>query len=388
MRRPIILVLLLVSGGLCLFTLVAGTPVAHAQDGQSDEGTVFLPLIRRGLGQVAEPSASPTATLATPTATATVGPTATSTPPQTLLWDPRLDARGAWLVKAVVTPGAGYWRLVEARWFNRNESGGQHHILIDIHDAQGDRLADMPVRVTWPDDATRLKTEAKPGEAYAAAFAMYSIAPAYAARPDDGAPADTVHGMGMGEIDDPYHAHHTSYGLIWRWSVAASATPSDSPTPTPSATESPQPTTSPDPSTTPSPSPVSTATPTVMLTPTAIPTVTPTATATTNLLFDRAEYAGCTADTNATRIVGVVYRSRQPADGYRVVFSWQPDGTPATPPSITGPSPPGAYTHIVNGREGDWWVWIVDAQGERISPMAFYRSADGCNIGEVNFYGP
>ncbi len=347
--------LILASGAFCLVALVLGPLAVQAQSEGEGAGTIFLPLVHRHAGGQSEP---------TPTTTATATPAA----PQALEWDPRLDARGAWLVEATVTPGAGYWQLINARWYDSSESAGRHHVLMDVRSMEGERVTGLPLLVSWPDGSTSLATEAKPGEAYAAAFAMFSIAPAYAARPDDGAPADAVHGMGMGEIDDPYHAHHTSYGLTWRWTVAATATPIAAPSPVASPTANSTPTQSAEPSPTPA----------------ATPTVTPAA----GLVFDRAEYAGCGADTNATRIVGVVYRSGQPADGYRVVFSWHADGAPVTPPAISGPTPPGAYTHIVNGRVGDWWVWIVDQNGMRISPMAFFHSDEGCNIGEVNFYGP
>ena len=366
--------LILAGGAFCLVALLLGPLAVQAQSEGEGAGTIFLPLVHRHGGGQSEPAVTPVE----PPAAATPTPTSTETPapPQTLEWDPRLDARGAWLVGATVTPGAGYWRLISARWYDSSESAGRHHVLMDVRNMEGERVTGLPLLVSWPDGSTSLATEAKPGEAYAAAFAMFSIAPAYAAQPNDGAPADAVHGMGMGEIDDPYRAHHTSYGLTWRWTVAATVTPAATPSPVASPTAN----------STPTPTPTST--PTQSTEPSPTPTATPTATPAVGLVFDRAEYAGCSADTNATRIMGTVYRSGQPADGYRVVFSWQADGAPVTPPAISGPTPPGAYTHIVNGRVGDWWVWIVDQSGMRISPMAFYHSDEGCNIGEVNFYGP
>ncbi|MEZ4681143.1 MAG: hypothetical protein R2932_43710 [Caldilineaceae bacterium] len=58
-------------------------------------------------------------------------------------WDPRLTVRGATLVPAAVTAGQGYWRLVEAKWYDRNESQGRHHILLDILNSAGERQIDF-----------------------------------------------------------------------------------------------------------------------------------------------------------------------------------------------------------------------------------------------------
>ncbi|MCB0156671.1 MAG: hypothetical protein KDD83_00960 [Caldilineaceae bacterium] len=347
---------------------VTGTPAAEPRDTY----TVFLPLFPRA---AEETTATPTApATGTPDATATAPPTVTPTPTLVRLWDPRLDARGAVLVEATVTPGQGYWRLVRARWYNVDESQGRHHIFMDTLDAHGARITGVPLLVTWPDGVTTVASQAKPGEEYAADVAMYALAPAYAARPDDGAPADRVDGMGLGDIDDPAHAHHTSYGLVWQWSTApAPGTLTPVPTVTPSAT--------------PTPTPTATATPAN----TSTPTLTPSATPTTTHLFSRAELADCVPDDRSTRVEGTVFWNGTAADGYAVVFSWQPDGVWSAQPTVSGPAPPGAYTHFIGVAVGDWWVWIVDDQGRRISPMGAF-STDGpggaCNVATVNFYGP
>lgn len=151
-------------------------------------------------------------------------------------WDPRLTERGAGLVAAQVTPGEGYWHLREARWFDAQEAQGRHHILIDLHDANGERMINQPITVAWADGAATVITEAKTGEPYAANYPMYALAPAYSAKPNTGAPADQITGMGLGSITEPYLAHHTSYGLIWEWAIAGEAltmTPTATPTATP-----------------------------------------------------------------------------------------------------------------------------------------------------------
>jgi hypothetical protein len=296
-------------------------------------------------------------------------------------------------ITATVTPGQGYWRLIRARWYDEQESAGRHHIFVDVLDEDDVRKVGVPVLVTWPEGSTVVTTEAKPGEEYATNFAMFSIAPAYAARPDDGVPADVVDGMGMGTIEDPYHAVHTSYGLVWRWTVA-SETPQPTPSPTITATVTPTETITPTATVTVTVTPTTTPTGTPTFTPTPTSTPTPTITPDPGYAFSRAVVESCAPNDGGTRIEGVVYMDNQPADGYRVVFSWQPDGEWSTPPTVSGPNPPGAYTHIITAgyaTAGDWWVWIVDEEGTRISPMAPFHS-DGpggaCNVATVNFYGP
>lgn len=192
--------------------------------------------------------------------TAADAPPATSTP----VWDPRLTERGAVLVTAQTTPGEGYWRLIEAQWFDPQEAQGRHHILVDMLDASGNRATNHPLTVEWADGAATIVTEAKPGEAYAANYPMYALAPAYSVRPTTGAPADKITGMGLGTIDAPYLAHHTSYGLVWQWTIADNA-----PTATPTATLT----------------DTFSITDTLIMTNTGTPTVTPTATMTVTPTF-------------------------------------------------------------------------------------------------------
>lgn len=118
-----------------------------------------------------------------------------------------------------VNNGEGYWRLVKAQWFDRNESQGQHHILVNTLGQDGGRTADAPIQISWRDGYAIIRTEFRLVEDFAANYAMYALAPAYSAQPID-APADRVENMGLGEIDEPQLAHHTSYGLTWRWTIA------------------------------------------------------------------------------------------------------------------------------------------------------------------------
>jgi hypothetical protein len=290
-------------------------------------------------------------------------------------WDPRLDQRGAVLIPAVVTPGAGYWRLARGLWFNTSESQGRHHIFVDTRNPANERQTGVPIQILWSTGVETVTTQLKPGEPYAGDFAMYSIAPAYRAQPNDGAPADAVEGMGLGEIDDPGRGHHTSYGLTWQWTIADAATPTLIPTgfPTPTPTTTPTPVT---------------ATPT--LTPTT-PTATPAPAETPGYTYPIAEVVSCAPDNRGSRFSGIVTRAGQPENGVRVVFSYAADGPWVTQPTTSGPLPPGSYTHIISAgvaRPGTWFAWIVDDAGRRISAQATFTTdgPDGtCNVATVNF---
>lgn len=179
------------------------------------------------------PTTSPTPT-ATPTLTATPTPTATTL--SSVEWDPRLDQRGASLQAAAVAPGQGYWKLVKARWYDEQESGNRQHILVDLLDENDQRAVGLPVRIDWEGGEATITTEAKPGEEYAANFALAVPAPFYNAAPNDGNPADAVLGMGLGSLSNPGGFVRASYGLVWRWSVAPDPTAMTTSTATPTAT--------------------------------------------------------------------------------------------------------------------------------------------------------
>lgn len=374
--------------------------------------------------------------LTTPTPTPTLTPTPTPTPTLVpLQWDPRLDQRGAALIPAKATPGEPFWRLVKAVWYAENEPpvANQHHIFVDTLDVDGVRQAEVPVRIATFDDEVfiaTITTEAKPGELYAANFAMFEEAPFYLAVPaSPGIPADGVTNMGMGSIEAPDFSIHTSYGLIWQWTVAHGVVPSPSPSPTvsPTATSPISATTSPTPTATPTLTPTATATPTktptltpsptntatATQTPTATPTKTPTATPTQTatatptptptmtptvaILFPVATLVSCGPQESGTSFGGLVTWNGAPSNNQRVVFSDAPNGPWITQPALTGPAsgrPDGRYEHIIGFAvplAGSWYTWIVNVDGARISPQVLFTT-DGpggaCNRAVIDFAGP
>ena len=50
-----------------------------------------------------------------------------------------------------VGSGQPYWRIVEVGWQNEKESGGKHHIYVEVLDESGNRLVGQPVTVYWGD---------------------------------------------------------------------------------------------------------------------------------------------------------------------------------------------------------------------------------------------
>ena len=179
-------------------------------------------------GETASPTPPPAATPAPAPAVRVTpaGPAPTRPAPVAArAWDPRLTQRGAQLIPAAVQPGQGYWRLVQARWFDEDDPpfAGKHYIYLDALDPAGNRQTGVRVQMTsfdLKDDYGFVTTEAKPGEPYAANFAMYIVAPAYRVVPADGAPADAVTGLGLGSIAVPDLPTLTSYGFTWQWTVA------------------------------------------------------------------------------------------------------------------------------------------------------------------------
>jgi hypothetical protein len=383
--------------GLFLWVLAAALPLI-ALAGQIDLGGVAL-------GQGGDET--PTFGLFLPLIQGEPGTTTTPAPTTTPVancersWDPRLDQRGAIFLPATVTPGEGYWCLVRAVWYDSQESEGRRNVFVDILNEAALRQPGVPVRITWPDGEHTIITQAKPGEPYAADFPMQSLAPAYRAQVNDGAPSDAIDGMGLGEIDDPSHAHHTSYGLVWQWTIAEepptptatatltvtlTITPSRTPTGTPSITPTGTVTTTPTATVTPTP------TPTASRSPSPTTTSTPTATPTPSSLPFQPVIAGCVPNDQGTRFSGTIFVNGQPADGYRVVFRFgEGYGTPATGAVISGPNPPGSYTHIISAgfaSPGTWTTWLVDANGAPMSTPAIFTT-DGpggaCNVVTINF---
>ncbi len=93
---------------------------------------------------------------------------------------------------------------------------------------------------------------------------------------------------------------------------------------------------------------------------------------------------------------GTTYINGQPQNGYKVAFSYAPDGSiVATMQSGPHEGYPGwktgYYSHIINAtnpQAGNWFVWVVDDTGQRISEIGNFQTTgpgEGCNQAVVDF---
>ena len=98
--------------------------------------------------------------------------------------------------------------------------------------------------------------------------------------------------------------------------------------------------------------------------------------------FNKAILQRCDPNQGVTYVQGTTYRNGQPANGLLVTFSYAPDG-PLIATALSGSHPgyegwgTGFYSHILSARshrEGDWYFWIVDESGQRISQIAYVHT--------------
>jgi hypothetical protein len=134
-------------------------------------------------------------------------------PPRDL--DPRLPALNVGIQPANVQPGQSYWRLAKAYWQNKEESGNDHTIYIEVLDENGSRITGQPVEIQWQDGNLVVTTEDKPPYEYPANFPMYGTLGSYQVR-IGGLPSDTITGLGMGTIEQPAFTIHTNFLLTWQ----------------------------------------------------------------------------------------------------------------------------------------------------------------------------
>ena len=153
-----------------------------------------------------------TAPTATPTKAPTPAPRA-ELPPRTL--DPRLATLGVRVEPAFVGSGQRYWRLVEARWANEQESEGRHSVFVEVQDLNGRRAVGQPVTFQWADGSVTLPIVDRPAPDWGADFGMYNCLGSYWVYVG-GAPSDRIVGLGLGTAETPYFTVHTSFYLTFR----------------------------------------------------------------------------------------------------------------------------------------------------------------------------
>lgn len=119
------------------------------------------------------------------------------------------------IVDANVQPGQSYWQLVSAYWQNKEESGNDHTIYINVLDENGSRIAGQPVEIRWADGSLTLFTEDKPAPEYTTNFPMYGTLGSYSVS-IPGLPSDTIQGLGMGTPEQPAFTIHTNFLLTFK----------------------------------------------------------------------------------------------------------------------------------------------------------------------------
>jgi hypothetical protein len=139
----------------------------------------------------------------------------TSGPTIVIQLDATLQGLGVWVEPAVVPIGADYWRLTSARWLSSAESQGRNVIMLEVVDKNGQRVVGQPLTVSWKDGSVSAKTNKPNPEVYAFDFPMNASGNAYSIRIDD-LPSETIHGLGMGTIEDPLAATQTSFYLTFQ----------------------------------------------------------------------------------------------------------------------------------------------------------------------------
>jgi CRP-like cAMP-binding protein len=142
-------------------------------------------------------------------------PTPAENPQPERSLDPRLPSLGVAIQPAGVKPGQEYWRLVEARWQNEAEAGGDHTIYVELLDEYGGRVLNHPVEIRWSTGNLTVITEDKPKPEYASNFPMYNTLGSYAVSVPR-LPSDTVVGLGLGTADQPAFTVHTNFFLTFQ----------------------------------------------------------------------------------------------------------------------------------------------------------------------------
>ncbi len=160
-----------------------------------------------------EPVVMAAAAAAPPVAQPKEAPAAREQLPRSM--DPRLGSLNVHLDQANVNPGQYYWRLIEARWENEAEAGGDHTVYVEVLDENGGRVVGQPVEIRWDSGSLNVFTEDKPPPVYATNFPMYNCLGSYVVSVP-GLPSDKLVGLGLGTADQPNFTIHTNFFLTFR----------------------------------------------------------------------------------------------------------------------------------------------------------------------------
>lgn len=136
-------------------------------------------------------------------------------------------------------PGQRGYRLIEAGYYpdGATRFGPDHHMLVEVLDANGNRQMGVPVHFYWGNGEAPVPTN-KVGGPYAADYGMTSAGHSFGVWVgNDRAASDSAFGMGLGKLGNEHMGDHVTYRLVFQEAVGEQATqpPTDPPTQPPTA---------------------------------------------------------------------------------------------------------------------------------------------------------
>jgi hypothetical protein len=114
------------------------------------------------------------------------------------------------LKEAQVAQGGQYWRIVDVKWQDEQQSGGQHHIFVDMMDEQGNRLVGSKARVSFGGNNVEVLVEDKPAPEFGGNFAMFNAGCTHSLE-GIGLPSDRLDCLGLGSIEQRNFTIHVNY---------------------------------------------------------------------------------------------------------------------------------------------------------------------------------
>lgn len=129
--------------------------------------------------------------------------------------DPFLNQRGVRIEVPDLNAGDNYWRIRSGRWLNREISAGKHHIYVYTVDEYGNRLYDVPFKVSDSTEEYEIVADKRPPDASSGNFPMSPSLKEYSIWVNDGRKTEKVTGIGMGDHVSRNPGIHTSTELEW-----------------------------------------------------------------------------------------------------------------------------------------------------------------------------
>jgi hypothetical protein len=114
------------------------------------------------------------------------------------------------LKEAQVAEGGQYWRIVDVKWQDEQQSGGEHHIFVDMMDEQGKRLVGSKARVNFGGNSVEVLIEDKPAPEFGGNFAMFNAGCSHFLE-GIGLPSDRLDCLGLGSIEQRNFTIHVNY---------------------------------------------------------------------------------------------------------------------------------------------------------------------------------